>query len=160
MGGRTQDGDASPSTLYRPSMPHFLTYNGYPTETLTTVRRVLTAAQKRIGKIYLFDRPSDPEYCKIGFTNKLVQERFKYLQQRCKYVPHLGHKVEDVPNAKHVVHIELMQYRRKERCCRHNPDCVRQHEEWFEIDVEQAAQVMDRWVKWVRDARPYDEEVF
>lgn len=37
------------------------------------------------------------------------------------------------------------------KCCR----CSRTHEEWFEIDDAEAMKVVDRWVKWVNQLRPY-----
>ena len=55
------------------------------------------------------------------------------------------------------MHFELLQYWRREKRCKHNPECPTQHQEWFEIDVETAARIMDNFARWLTVAKPYDE---
>jgi hypothetical protein len=114
----------------------------------------------RTRGLYAYGRPSDPDMLKIG-TSIDVKGRLEQWSQSCLYQPILKHHLEDVPCAQFVeglIHSELLQFWRREIRCRHNPDCTVQHKEWFEVDDAVAFRVMDNWVKWMRVAKPYDDE--
>jgi T5orf172 domain len=118
----------------------------------------LTPAQSRNGTLYMIKREADPGFFKIGYTTLVADDRFAWIEKQCRYVPIPIRQIRHVPCVKRVellVHIELMQQRRKETTCIDNPDCRATHAEWFEVDEAIAMGVMDRWAKWMVEAEPY-----
>ncbi|KAL6245531.1 hypothetical protein RBB50_007530 [Rhinocladiella similis] len=118
--------------------------------------------QKR-GSIYCFRRESDPGMLKIGRTGGSIDHRLDRWEKGCCYKPLLTFAAEDVPHvqrAEMLVHYELLQYWRKETKCRHNPDCPRKHQEWFEVNVDTARKTITNLATWLRCGHPYDDEGF
>ena len=142
--------------------PHFRPYTSSPNATvLSILSRPLTTAGSKTGSMYVFIRPSDPSHVKIGFTTTPVRSRLSRWKSSCLYQPQLVHRVDNVPNVKRVeslVQRELAIFRRKEVFCRHNKNCAVSHQEWFEVGIERASEVVDSWAHWMSAASPYEED--
>ncbi|OJI95879.1 hypothetical protein ASPVEDRAFT_35185 [Aspergillus versicolor CBS 583.65] len=111
------------------------------------------------GFIYVFWYPGGFGHVKIGYT-KDVEKRMKEWSKQCgrkleKYFPSEQADMEPVPHrlrVEQLVHAELARYRKEEPRC---GECGKRHIEWFEVDVNFAISVVQKWVKWMRE-RPYE----
>ena len=115
------------------------------------------AQQKNISDLYAFSRASSPGMLKIGFSVN-DSDRLRAWERNCRYQPILKHHLSDVPFGSFVeslIHFELLPYWRREIQCKHNPNCARRHQEWFEIDEATAFNSMDNWVDWIVVGGPY-----
>ncbi|KAJ9608054.1 hypothetical protein H2200_007042 [Cladophialophora chaetospira] len=113
---------------------------------------------RRKRHLYVFVRLSSPGYSKIGASVD-IEKRLIEWSRSCAYQPVLRHHCFDVPCTLFIeglIHCELLPHWRREIQCKHNPNCTKQHREWFHVSHETAAGVMDRWVKWMKIAEPYD----
>jgi hypothetical protein len=111
------------------------------------------------GTLYVIERPTDPGYVKIGYTTKVADDRFVYFETHCGFVPVPVRQLRHVPSVwrvERLVHNELSRYRRQSTTCVDNPTCGSLHSEWFQVDKEQAIEVMVRWSNWMSEADPYD----
>ncbi|KAJ4422581.1 hypothetical protein N0V82_002809 [Gnomoniopsis sp. IMI 355080] len=131
------------------------------------------------GYIYAFARPSLPGFLNIGYTNAIVQPDRPYPDpvdfRLARWASDCGYPVievfrEYVPCApermESLIYQTLREYRRiQDPVCR---PCQRRkrgggggargggaHDEWFEVDVEEARQVVRSWALF-SEQRPYD----
>lgn len=139
--------------------PRFIPYKSRRNEVLDQVVPLpLTSLESGNGTLYMYRRETDPGFLKIGYTTLVADDRFAWIEILCGYAPIPLRQIRRVPRIKRVerlVHIELMQYRRKCTTCQLNPDCETVHIEWFEVDEAMAMGVMDRWTEWMVEAEPY-----
>lgn len=113
----------------------------------------LTPSSK-LGSIYLYVRASSPGYVKIGYSHD-VRSRLQEWQRSCGYKPILIAAFHDVPHMQKVeslIHHQLAEAWRKEQRCK---KCFREHQEWFEIDADDAVKVAGQWCEWMKQAQPY-----
>lgn len=104
-------------------------------------------------------RHDDPGFLKIGITNMIADDRFRYISSSCGFEPIPLRQIRHIPYVKRVerlVHTELMSYRRECTTCIHRVECATLHAEWFEVDEDFALAVMQRWARWMFEADPYD----
>ncbi|KIX01948.1 uncharacterized protein Z518_07887 [Rhinocladiella mackenziei CBS 650.93] len=157
---RTPSGLGVSSPEPRDPSPEFEPITKSPTTLVSVLLRDLSRKRDhQLGDLYLFLRDSSPGMVKIGYSRK-VEERLKRWERSCNYTPILKRLIRQVPHVPRVemlVHLELHQYWRREKRCKHNPLCGKQHQEWFEIDVETAAASMDNFAEWITVTEPYDE---
>lgn len=130
------------------------------TQTLVSVLlKPLSAVRDwEFGDVYAFSRESSPGMLKIGYS-KATEKRLVDWNRTCLYSPVLQYRVRDVPHMPRVetlVHYELLSHWRRELNCKHNPNCPRQHREWFECSVETAKDSMNNFSEWMKAAKPYD----
>jgi len=148
----TQDGHLSCVEGFQP-------YKKPPKDTIyAKIQKPLTKNDRIAGALYLFTRDSSPGVVKIGLTTRTVAERMKAWQWMCHYIPRVQHEIRSVPHvyrAELLVHLELADFWRRETKCKHNPECLTRHKEWFQVDVERAQEVMNKWTQWLQLARPY-----
>ncbi|KAJ4395842.1 hypothetical protein N0V93_000056 [Gnomoniopsis smithogilvyi] len=125
------------------------------------------------GYIYAFTRPSRPGFIKIGYTNAIEQPDRPYPHpvdfRLARWASDCGHPVTEVfreympcaaERIESLIHQTLREYRRiEDPVCR---PCQRRrggrggaHDEWFEIGVEEARQVVRSWALF-SGQRPYD----
>lgn len=146
-----------------PSLPSqdtgFRAHTVPPSQTVaTTLLKHLTPRDSQSGSLYLFARSSSPGHVKIGITRQAVQARLNQWGRKCGYIPRLVASFADVPHVYRVetlVHFELAKHWRTEIRC---SGCSIQHQEWFEVQESLAIEVARKYVKWIREAEPYDEE--
>ena len=144
------------------STKKFEPYPNKPERTLLSIlNNPLGSDERTPGYVYIFTRRSDEDlhslYVKIGVTRN-VEDRLVEWQVKCRYKPHLEYKTEHIPNAMRVealVHMELVESRRIERKC---SGCKKDHDEWFETNVETARPFVERWAQWMQEADPYTKE--
>jgi hypothetical protein len=140
-------------------------FEPYPNKLKRTLLSVLNNPlgpdESTPGYVYIFTRRSGDDlhspYVKIGVTRN-VEDRLVEWQTKCHYKPHLEYKTARIPNAMRVealVHTELVESRRMERKC---SGCKKDHDEWFETNVETARPIVERWAKWMQEADPYTKE--
>lgn len=113
----------------------------------------LTPSSK-LGSIYLYVRASSPGYVKIGYSHD-VRSRLQEWQRSCGYKPILIAALHNVPHMQKVeslIHYQLAEAWRKEQRCK---KCFREHQEWFEIDADDAIKAAGQWCEWMRQAQPY-----
>lgn len=111
------------------------------------------------GFIYVFWYPGGFGHVKIGYA-KDIEKRMNEWSKQCgrkpeKYFPSEQADMEPVPHrlrVEQLVHAELARYRKEEPRC---GECGRRHIEWFEVDVNFAISVVQKWVNWMRE-RPYE----
>lgn len=158
----------------RPDTPNVHTFIPYKVKddpfkkSLLLLAKFLAAITAKHGYIYGYRHVGHPEYIKIGSAvekNKElvqllnnaypgpVQKRYKSWERGC------GWKLEhifayEMPwGARHMeslIKAELTPYRRKVQKCHLERDCLTAHNEWFEISVEEARQVVERWQRFNR----------
>ena len=124
------------------------------------VEEPLTKLAWKTGTVYMFTRPSSPGFVKIGYTTVSLPKRMRWWEESCLYTPLVQHAIHDVPHVfrvEQLIHAELKEYWRREMRCRHNPDCPKQHQEWFEIAVEHAKPIMNKWAEWMKQVTPYND---
>lgn len=151
-----------PRTASSPS--DFTPYVQDPRYTVESkLKQPLKVRGRKTGTLYLFTRPSSPGFVKIGYTTGSLDGRMNAWEESCHYRPVVEHRLSKVPHVFRVeglVHAELSKYWRREKRCKHNPNCPTRHQEWFEIDVDRAKAVMNKWANWMAAALPYDEDGF
>jgi len=99
----------------------------------------LREPDRQTGHLYMYARPSDRAYLKIGNPNGAVEERLQQWVGKRRSTTILLYKVSYLmPNARRVealIHTELaVQQRRESLCKRGYPRCKDQHIEWFETN--------------------------
>lgn len=128
-------------------------------ETVSSImRRVPQRRDNETGFIYIFDRDGSPGHVKIGWTAVGVQQRLEDWSKH-GYTPRLVFETERIPNAQRaetLTHYELITEWRRELRCR-NPVCDVKHQEWFEVSLDRAKQVVANWAEFFKKAKPFDE---
>ncbi|EED12091.1 hypothetical protein TSTA_001620 [Talaromyces stipitatus ATCC 10500] len=143
----------APPSEFRPHIT-----NPLPSDSIS--RKIAEPLEDRdfeTGSLYIFDRASSPGHVKIGWTASSVQRRLEDWS-KCGYIPNLLFSVDCIPHAQRVetlTHYELIKQWRRERRCKADW-CQKSHKEWFEIDKEQAKQVLRNWADFMQYAEPYD----
>ena len=161
-GSITQSRNASPNTSSSTHLAaEFVPHVRSPRYTVKAkIEQPLTKLAWKTGTVYMFTRPSSPGFVKIGYTTVAVADRMREWSESCFYTPVVQHAIHGIPHVfrvEQLIHVELKEYWRREMRCRHNPDCPKQHQEWFEITVEHAKRTMDRWAEWMKQAVPYND---
>ena len=116
------------------------------------------------GYVYALSMEQYPGYIKIGRTSVSIVERQKSIERCVRYKLHVFNQNDfyPVPNYERVenlTHEELRNERRKFACpCRKKApgSDPSMHDEWFAISEAKAAEVVDRWRKWMY-SNPYTE---
>ncbi len=123
----------------------------------------LSAQDMKDGHIYAYTRSSNPGYVKIGLTEKTPLERLHVAQRDCNCTLQLettpeGRRIPHVYQIERLIHAELALYRRRERRCNNGAGCpTKKHKEWFEVGVDLALEVINRWCSWA-EKKPYDDD--
>ena len=117
------------------------------------------------GHVYALSMEKYPGYIKIGRTKVSIMDRLEAIEKCVGCKLRVFNKTNDystVPNYERVeklIHEELRNERRQFACpCRKKAtgsDCP-MHTEWFAISEAKAAEVVDRWRKWMK-SDPYTE---
>jgi hypothetical protein len=108
----------------------------------------------KTGFIYIYWYPGNFGHVKIGYSERLnPDERLKEWSKQCKHeVEGYKHfKVHHMRRVESLVHTELKDHRRTEVC----PGCGKTHKEWFEVEAEFAAQVIEKYQLWAT-TQPYE----
>lgn len=125
------------------------------------------------GYIYAFTRPSLPGFIKIGYTSAVEQPDRPYPHpvdfRLARWASDCGYPVKEVfreympcaaKRMESLIHQTLREYRRiQDPVCR---PCRRRgggrggaHDEWFEVDIDEARQAVRAWAVF-SEQRPYD----
>jgi hypothetical protein len=144
------------------SLPWSFTPRRRPAEKtmLKTLTDPISLYSSQVGVIYLYTRPSDPGYIKLGCTTRTTTVRLGEWEKSCGYKPLLLYATEPVPNVRRLEsllkkELSLQGRGRQETYCKHNKYCQKNHTEWFQIDLADAQLLVDSWVSWMREASPY-----
>ena len=125
-----------------------------------------------LGYIYVFTSPLHANYVKIGMSVHGAEDRTDEWGTTCKDLnPKLVHDPIAVPfphfsKVERLIHAELGNKRRKILCgtCKKtkkrkaDKDEPREHDEWFEISVEMALEVVQRWRAWIIKHEPFRDD--
>jgi len=105
------------------------------------------------GRIYIMHQQGIPAYLKIGFTKSDYSAK-RYLEQKpCHSDLALLKETTTIPFPQRVEQLifkELSLHRRYQDC----GVCGKEHTEWFEISLEKAERVIQRWSNWM-NTNPY-----
>jgi hypothetical protein len=126
----------------------------------------------KIGYIYVFTSSLHPKYVKIGMSAQGAEDRTEEWGTTCKHLnPKLVHDPIAVPfphfsKVERLIHAELGNKRRRIPCgtCKKtkrskaDKDEPREHIEWFEISVEMALEVVQRWRAWIIKHEPFRDD--
>lgn len=112
----------------------------------------LTNAEEQ-GSIYVYLDPSRPALRKIG-RSKDVENRKKKLQYDCGLTLQLVHDrtVNYHKRAETLIHCDLLDLCQPYVCDK----CGAKHGEWFSVGDQLARTVVDKWVDFMRQEKPYD----
>jgi hypothetical protein len=118
-----------------------------------TLKKALSPSDT-YGFIYVFRDPNRPHLRKIGMSIN-SSRRKKEHENRCQLKLEFVHERE-VPfhkRTEYLIHSELADLCRPYKCkaCDGQP-----HSEWFEMDDAFAKESVNKWVKFMQTARPYD----
>ncbi|KAH0541624.1 hypothetical protein FGG08_003914 [Glutinoglossum americanum] len=113
------------------------------------------------GEIYAYKTSRYPGLIKIGYTKNASRERAKAWGQGCGYkatvlypkAPNGGVRLPHAHRAESLIMAELGYCRKRLPPCM---ECARQHEEWFEIELESMVEIIEKWSLWIL-RRPYQE---
>ncbi|KAF2129432.1 hypothetical protein P153DRAFT_357010 [Dothidotthia symphoricarpi CBS 119687] len=108
------------------------------------------------GYIYIFRDPQKKGLLKIGHTTN-VNKRGKQHEKcglKLDWV-HISGGVKLVKRAEQLVKLDMKHLCRPWKCS----ICCQKHGEWFEIEEEKAKGIMNRWVKWINERDPYQEDL-
>lgn len=152
---------------YLPYCPDLLTFTHlqlihYTNHSLLSyLSKRLGKMAKRDGYVYIFIRPDDPKLVKIGYTEKSPEGRVATWGKGCCYAAHHKFDTGKIPHAwlvERLVQIQLKQYRKREQRCKWKAMCPTKHTEWYEVGVQEARQVIERWADWVTQNRPWGSD--
>ncbi|UPX21059.1 uncharacterized protein EKO05_0011265 [Ascochyta rabiei] len=116
------------------------------------IEKPLKKSDKEDGFMYIFWDKKIFGMVKVGRTNDL-ERRLKEWNRQCK-TTHYYHqssrdgKLLKVPHVRRIealMHIELVNYRKKRAC----EGCSKTHIEWFEISEAKVLQVFQKWRDWI-----------
>lgn len=122
---------------------------------LETIWPMLLPSEKEYGYIYAFEHYSNRSYVKIGYTIDLARRLDQWNRRCCR--THVYERqgtpirIPHVSRVEKLIHRELKEVRRKTECSK----CDKEHDEWFEISIENAIKVIKRWEEWILQA-PYE----
>ena len=105
------------------------------------------------GSVYILRRESSPNHVKVGKSVGIVKERIKTQGRSCNYTPldtGDGYKTHCPRRLEALVHADLTNWRRKERC-NAGKGCtsVEFHTEWFELSADIVEKTILRWQNWL-----------
>ncbi|KAJ4313086.1 hypothetical protein N0V94_007120 [Neodidymelliopsis sp. IMI 364377] len=120
----------------------------------------LSETDKKEGLVYIFWDQQNFGMIKVGRTNDL-DKRLEQWSRQCKMTYHYHQssrngsllKVPHVQRIEKLIHIELVNYRKKRHC----EGCGKTHIEWFDIDEAKAVKVYQKWRDWIVK-EPYAED--
>ena len=120
-----------------------------PTKLIETLLlRDLKPSEQAPGYIYMYWRPGDFGYLKIGRTKGLPEKRFKRWEKQCKCLVEDANRhsryVQHVALVEKLIQAELRDRRVKEVNC----VCGIFHVEWFTITPAQAHKVLDKFAEY------------
>jgi hypothetical protein len=151
-------------TQARPSPKwQFIPYHCHPEESnLNNVVIIrLKSSFQPSGYIYIMQRPSDPEYLKIGYTTQDPDTRLEEWRRSC-LSPYIRlYSTNLLPNVKRVeslIHADLRPVRYSESHCKDNPACKVQHTEWFKVSFDRAKATVAHWALWMTVLEPYGND--
>lgn len=132
---------------------------------LETLHSVITSELKESnvlsGHIYVFWRPEEPEYLKIGFTTGTFSDRLADLRRSCRSPTYeILYATGHIPNARRVeslIHADLRPVRYIESRCKGSPKCSNQHREWFKASLDTAVKTVEYWAEWMTMLDPYED---
>ena len=143
--------------------PRFEVYDPTPSILLTISRR-LTAhdLDGRQRSLYCASRTSDPGFYNISYHRSVSLFRRLEKIQNCSGAGNTAKldfsiQTSHAHRARALLYKELEQNRRQELTCQ-NPQCTREHRDWFEINLNKAKRIMGRWANWMDHAQPYDDQ--
>lgn len=148
---------------YLGSAPKFFRYS--PPRSLNTkaakwvwmeAQRSLTQKDVGSGNLYVYWNQANFGMCKIGFTTRNIGQRLHEWECKCKHKAELlDHYYSiHVRRLETLVHAELNDRRFCEQRC---AGCSSEHREWFQAGPTEIREVVDRWVKWMKQ-EPYENE--
>ncbi|KAJ5101072.1 hypothetical protein N7456_007124 [Penicillium angulare] len=116
------------------------------------------------GFIYIFWHQGNFGFLKIGLSGH-VDRRFKEWAKQCKkkvgeYYPkrentEISKEIPHIYRVEALVHLELIQHRRIETKCH---GCAKSHNEWFEVSLDSAIDVVRKWSTWMQ-TEPYERRI-
>ena len=131
-----------------------------PGQFLNTLLQPLAQKERSTGSLYAFRRANDWGFLKIGYTTGNIQERLQRWRSTCGYTAderHAFHTVPYVKRAEGPIHVMLNQNRYLDtRCTQNSERCGRFHDEWFQIRLADAGQVINTIAEWMCVHHPYD----
>ncbi|CAF9929475.1 MAG: hypothetical protein GOMPHAMPRED_005416 [Gomphillus americanus] len=119
----------------------------------STVKAPLIGENLKKGFVYIYKVDGNPGRFKIGYTANLEARRKKWefhCNRKCSMLYH-----KEVPNAKRVealCHSDLHENRVQVYC----DGCITNHNEWFEVSLDEAKATLDKWATWMIKSNPYD----
>jgi hypothetical protein len=125
---------------------------------------VSTLTERKHGFIYGYQRPNgagSSSHIKIGYAED-VDRRMKQWSDQCKYKPIVVIRVETdcARRVERLVHMHLHAERKRELlvsgCCNGGIGCASKHQEWFEVSIARATQIIKGWADWFK-CQPYDQ---
>lgn len=110
---------------------------------------------EREGYLYMISTPEKEGLVKIGYSIHPL----KRMKEHRKCIPdfkliRISDRVKAIKRAERLIKIDLINLRRKWNC----PSCNNMHEEWFEITETEVMVVINRWVSWINDHHPYNND--
>ena len=124
----------------------------------TLIHQQLLDGNAASGYIYVYTKGEARGFVKIGYTTQRAEERLRQWTCTCGQIATVQYVSSWVPNAKRVerlVHVDLQLAgkRFEEKNC---TGCSDDHNEWFNINIEDAMDVVQHWSTWMADFRPYE----
>lgn len=142
---------------FAPYKPQIDTPANINTLIIRKMKQQLAAADRDGGYIFIYSRPQNPGFVKIGYSS-FPERRLLQWAALCGQEPVLRYTSPFISNARRaeqLIFLELSSARRRERCM-NGRGCGREHREWFEMDIAAARASVIRWTNWL-GAKPYDE---
>jgi hypothetical protein len=161
-------GEPGPFRLIGAYLPNYKAGESVEVLMHNQARQSLSPEDFKSGWLYILKDPYHPGHVKIGMTEEKnrvakkdeIETRLQAHLCRCHRdyrlcFPQKGeHERERSPHIKRVealVHAELHYFRRQVNC-----DCGTRHREWFEMELDIAVDIVEKWMSWMRE-KPYGE---
>ncbi|PGH26374.1 hypothetical protein AJ80_01872 [Polytolypa hystricis UAMH7299] len=118
------------------------------------------------GIAYVFSQKETPKYIKIGSTKQSTKMRIRQISPKnapgtLKFEPPKDlQKFWHYKTVETLLHIEFcnQRYHSFYGDDKHHRPNGEGYTEWFKIDVKLANDAIDRWMDWILQCQPYDEE--
>ncbi|KAL6249338.1 hypothetical protein RBB50_003191 [Rhinocladiella similis] len=115
----------------------------------------LSTQEEKSGYIYIFRLPKAPRYLKIG-SSKHPTVRVSQWKDDCNLEYEqiwCSDKIRHALRLESILQIQLGMERQTMNCF-----CGITHNEWFEISLESAREVVEHWIRWLNTLKPYGVE--
>ncbi|KAF9893333.1 hypothetical protein FE257_011765 [Aspergillus nanangensis] len=132
----------------------FIVVDQKPPNYIKKIRTALRLKSPLEGHVYVYEVQGNPEFVKVGYTSKTVQERIETIGFRCnRKVKEIypvtmdrDNKIKSPELVEALCHAQLRNSQVTINC----DACLGKHYEWFRVSPTEAIDAIQKWSSWMK----------